>query len=459
MIPNSLFTSSFRWLGKCLRFLKRAGMILAVLALLFFSCRLLDYMYVHEDQWFRILWHHYYEEERNIDNLFLGSSHVYADLNPMLLDALNGQNNFNLSSPVQRLNASYYLLKEADDGHNLSHVYLELYYDVSTGAVGEFDTPEELHWNWGNTDYMKPSLNKVQFMLTMGRPENYADIFLPFVRYREHMLDSEWIHIATAAKQEEGYRSYACTLYDLKGIVQYLDKGYQYSTLVLQEGELLCPQNKLADAPLTADAEKYLRMIIGFCRENDIALTLFINPIHGLQMASVENYEAYTNQIRSIAGKYGLDFYDFNLCREEWLDMQKPEYFADTGHLNSNGAGVFTPFFWQVVSGSSEENKKYFYDSYAEKLAALPPQTYGLLYTDDEGQGIRLLQVASNREEGLEYRIAVTPEGGEERIVQDFSENREFAVPLEEHGICTVSVRAKEAPEDVRTLQIGRAHV
>lgn len=82
--------------------------------------------YSPTEAWYRILWQQFYVHEGEIENLYLGSSHVFCDLNPEILDQLTGKCNFNLSSPNQPLNGSYYLLREADKRNELSHVYLEV---------------------------------------------------------------------------------------------------------------------------------------------------------------------------------------------------------------------------------------------------------------------------------------------------------------------------------------------
>ena len=117
---------------------KRALGILGTFLIFWGIGKGLNVMYVSEGGRNRTLWHQFYEAEGEIDNLFLGSSHVFCGVNTVLLDELNGEHNFDLSSAYQTLNASYYLLKEADRKNDLSHVYLELYYPVSlnieTGA-------------------------------------------------------------------------------------------------------------------------------------------------------------------------------------------------------------------------------------------------------------------------------------------------------------------------------------
>lgn len=70
-----------------------------------------NYIYVNGEPWYRILWHNYYNDEGRIDKVYIGSSHVYCDINPSLLDAVDEGYHFNLSTPGQCLNGSYHLLK------------------------------------------------------------------------------------------------------------------------------------------------------------------------------------------------------------------------------------------------------------------------------------------------------------------------------------------------------------
>lgn len=68
---------------------------------------------------------------------------------------------------------------------------------------------------------------------------------------------------------------------------------------------------------------------------------------------------------------------------------------------------------------------------------------------------MRTFWVASNRDSGMEYRIIITPNEGEQYMIQDFDENKEFALPMSETGICTIVARMKEIPDDVQTLEIN----
>lgn len=101
-------------------------MILAVVILFLTGVKALNYLYWQEDVWSRNLCHNFYGQAKNIDYIYLGSSHVYCDINPEILDEKNGKNNFNLSSGSQRVIESYYCLKEADRRNKIEKVYLEL---------------------------------------------------------------------------------------------------------------------------------------------------------------------------------------------------------------------------------------------------------------------------------------------------------------------------------------------
>lgn len=416
----------------------------------------LGFLYIdyESEPWERIMWHNYYAHSENIDNLFLGSSHVYYDIDPYMMDKLNQGNNFNLSSGSQLLNGSYYLLKEVNKTHKLSHVYLELYYDVSTGNYGNYYDNYAL--NWRNTDYMRWSSNKMEYIYFMCKKEHYPETVLPLLRYRSKLFDTEYIADQITHKSEKEYKDYKYTIKneatdEIK--VEYRDKGYCYNAgeCRLFDISLIWKKNKILDEnPMTEDAELYLRRIIEFCRDEGIDITLFSSPVYELQMISVGNYDAYVKQIQKIAAEYGMNYYDFNLCKEEHFPIQSQENFFDIGHLNSVGAERFTAFLWKVT----EENRvDYFYDSYLEKLKNSEEAFYGLVYSDDEE--MRCYQIASNREKGMEYRIESLSEDGEDYIcLQDYSENKEFQMNGNEHGVFRIAVRKTGDQDAFRTCEI-----
>lgn len=446
MIRTSLFTFNFsKWVKRSCKI--ATGFILAAVL-----THWLNFLYFDPYEWGRALWHDYYAQEENIDSLFLGASHVYYDIDPLLSDEIDGGNHFNLSTGGQRLNSSYYSLKEADKAHDISHIYLELYYDLSTGKNGEYKDHGFLVSGWRNTDYMKLSLNKLEYMLTLSNVENYPETFLPFVRYRKKLFDKEYIRGQIEKKRREDYKKYIYLEKSDSGeiVEEYRDKGYLYQTNELQEEKLRVKQNrKLETDLLSEDAEQYLKKIIEYCQQRGIAITLFSSPIYELQLISAEGYDTYVEQICRIADEYGVSYYDFNLCREECFPIQDIRNFRDLGHMNNRGAEIYTTFFWKVMK---EGKKDYFYNTYAEKLQNSKEAVYGLFYTEEEG--VCSYRIASNREEGIEYRISIRQEDGVELELQDFSENKMFQLKSEEHGTCRIEARKTEGEETIQILEV-----
>ena len=465
MMHSSLYISNFSVDGdrrmrrvKIIIWLKRSIKIVVFFILCFWGVKLLNYGYVREDDWSRIMLHHFYEDNGEIDNLYLGSSHVFFSLNPKILDNLTEQYNFNLSSSGQGLNGSYYLLKEANKKNNLSHVYLELYYRVS--VEGYYEATENKKYIWYNTDNMPLSVNKWCYAWSAGGAEGVLETWLPFVRYRTYLNDYNYITETIANKEKKDFKEYRFMVdfADGNGEAEYRKQGYQYATRIFRNEDRIYVDDTINKAPMCKKAQEYLQEIIKYCKKNDISITLFVSPMDNLQLISTTNYDYYVEQVREIAEEYQVDFYDFNLAKEEYLPIYEEQGFYDVGHLNAKGAEMFTPFFYQIVTGDKEKNKQFFYNSYSEKLLNMEPSVYGLCYTDSETSDDLLEQrcfsIASNRSQGMEYRIIITPEDEKQYMLQDFNENGQFSLPKEEHGTISVVSRMKNEPNDVNTLEV-----
>lgn len=448
------------------KYIRRVAGILAAWLIFAGIVHVLNYMYVNSDDTWRehIIWHQFYENDGQIDKLYLGSSHVFYDLDTAILDKLNGQNNFNLASATQLLNGSYYLLREADRRNELQNVYVELYYFCTTKDNFRSDAEginAEWYKNWWNIDYMKMSSNKLTYMLSITGPDEYVNTLFPFCRYRENLNDGDYIRQVIENRNSDNYVSYEYyyCFDDGNGYDEFQDKGYISSTRRIADASKSFKQTRvLGENPIGEETRKYLYKIIDYCKERDIPITLFISPTSDLDLISTENYDNYIRQVRTIAAERDVPFYDFNLAKEEYLSIQQGEYYRDVGHLNCFGGEMFTSFFHEVVSRDESENKKYFHDSYMERLQDEDPAVYGIYYRDpelwyEEGQ-VRTLWIASNRDSDMEYRIILTPQSGEQYMVQDFNVNKEFTAPYGEHGTCTIVYRMKELPDEVQTMEI-----
>lgn len=443
-------------------YIRRVMGILAALAVCVGIIHILNYLYVDSKyDLTRSTWHSYYKDRGKIKNLFLGSSHVFCDIDSRMMSELTGEYSFDLASTRQPMNGSFYLLREANRDNELTHVYLEMYYGCSI----RFDSDEyqdlidvEYSSNWANIDNMRMSTNKLTYMLSSVGPNNdYIDMLLPFCRYRSQL--GNWAYIKQVM-EDKSKKEYLTHQYRDEYIF-YLGQGFYGSDGGMEEYTRCCEQWEILEKdPIGEKTEKYLRRIIQYCQERGISITLFVSPMDNLELISAINYDIYVHEIRRIADEYQIPFYDFNLAKDEYFPIQNNRYFKDAGHLNLAGAEMFTRFFHQLVSGEEAENERYFYDSYEEKCQGLEPAVYGLYYSEPEndqaGEQSKIMWIASNRDFDMEYRITLTPdEGGNPYIIQDFDTNKEFTIPQDESGVCTITARMKDSSEEIQTIEIN----
>lgn len=304
---------------------------------------------------------------------------------------------------------------------------------------------------------MRMSPLKLDAFFHMNPAEYYIDGAFPWVRYRAHLAEKDWIEDRVNYKRTGNYKKY---IYE-DGLTEYRDKGY-YSTAGEYSNPLFVRERMPEEMHLTEDAEKYLKKIIEYCQKRGISIVLCTNPMYELEPLSTENYDSYAEGIQSVAAEYDVPYYDFNMVKEEYLPIQSPEYFMDAGHLNTRGAEMYTSFFHKVVSAPEKENEKYFYGSYQEKLENGEPRVYGLYcYVTNEAGGQQeeafprmKMAIAAVQGDKVECQVFLTPEGGEAYMLHDFSTDKEFSVPAKEHGICNIVWRRTDGAGEAESLEV-----
>ncbi|MBO4899404.1 MAG: hypothetical protein J5509_03875 [Lachnospiraceae bacterium] len=432
------------------------GIILFVVATLG-----LNYMFVPKDDswmdhWYRILANSYYEQD-HIDNLFVGTSHVHNGVDPFILDDINGEVNFNLSSPGLLWSDAYYMLRQVCSDYDPKHVYLDCYYlnemnnlvweDESRSYVpmDPMDMDDRVKGSWLMIDNIKPSLNRFMMRVNISRNGRLIEGFLPFTRYRAYMIDWERSEAIMAYKQSGEY------LDEKEFLVITGDGGTEtvvYSKGFFSEGvrdfgdvnKVYEVDGKIDSGSYTERSRRYFEKTVEYCVKNGIDVTLINIPIYDLQLISAGDYDAYVSDIRALADKYGIEYYDFNLLKKDQMDLRDEEYYADVSHLNAYGSSVFTPILWDVLSSTADENAEKFYDTYAEKLADQDPKIFGVYYTRDPAAGVKHYTIASNRDD-MTYVVARSLSDGDEatddpvEVVKENGPEKSFDIPVEEHGM------------------------
>lgn len=434
--------------------LKKFKVLIAVMLVVLFgvNCQVLRYLVIDDTaSATRVMMHEFYAQD-NIDILFVGSSFTSYDIDPVIMDRLLGVNTFNASCAHQTIDTSYALIKEAVRCYDVKQIYLELT-DVVARQI-ERNQRESLTDIYLISDYMKPSVNKLVFLLNASTMQHYPNSFILARRNWEKLFDFAYMKEVLDKKKTEVYKQYAYDNLVSYG-TYYAGKGHVVNEDVIEEGKMYShwAYEPIDYGEITNEWRDALTEIIRFCEKNDIELTLFYPPFSSFVYAR-EDHDVYIAMVEELIAGSGVAFYDFILCREEYIPDTNTLYF-DAAHLNRSGAELFSSLLADFMLGNISADEL-FYDSSKGKFQALSPTIYGISCFEEtvsDGAGVRNMKIISNGD--LEYRIFITQTDGDQYMVQDFSENYYFTVPMEVHGICTIIWRMSESPEQVQTVEIS----
>lgn len=378
-------------------------------------------------------------EQEDIETLFLGSSHVFCGYDPQTLDEIMGQNTYLAATPVQKVDGSYYLLKEVIKKNDIKTVYLDVYYRQYRDVPKE-RSDIQMEYIYCITDNMQPGFNRIEFILNASGPERYLEGLLVPSRYGNQLLDLQRFERVVKSKRsgeypysgkpDNFYKGAMITLQST-GNPEMISKIGKFDLARIQE-------NVISDYSLS-----YLDRIVSLCNEEGIELILVATPLTDFHLAAMGNYDLYYDYMKAYARENNIEYYDFSLCRNEVLQLSR-ECFLDIHHLSGKGAVEYSRVFANIMTNyDKEEREKFFYSSVEEKLAALPRQTFGIYLEEDEDTCF--VGVAANYPIDAEYKIvSVDEEGNEIELIQDFSGESKFIVRKQNREWLKIVVREKK---------------
>lgn len=342
------------------RFIGMGALVLILTGFLIHGC---NYLLLDDSQSYtRLTMHELYETKEPIDTLFLGSSHCFRAYDPQLFTKLTGKPSFNLGSSSQNYDTSYYLLREAAKEHDIKTVYLDMHYKFL--FVGRED--RDLVQANIITDYMRPSLNKLEFLTQTSESKQITNRLFPFRREWKRLADIAYLREVFEKKQTKAYKGYEPVIAEQE---HYAGKGFVYSEQEL-DASAITWWEKFGPVAEDMDSNEtytlsYIEKIVEFCREEDIQLIFVTAPSFGQYLEVVGPYDLAYDYINNMAEHYEVPYLDFNLCKEEYLDLQE-DSFMDVDHLNGKGAEELTRLLAKLDSGQVDIDE-YFNPCYDEK--------------------------------------------------------------------------------------------
>lgn len=394
----------------------------------------MEYFLVDDTSYVRIMEHELYNPKENVDVLFLGSSHTYRAFVPEITDEIFGMNTFNAGSSSQGYDGSYALLVEADKHNDLKKVYAEV---CCSHMNNVYRDRTLLTGTYIVSDYMKPSLNKVKFLLGASSSEHYVNSFFPLLRNKEKLLNKDYLKRTLALKQEDTYKEYAYIGEPQVDTEWYNGKGYVANKSRIEEENWSRKDSYSAipDNLTSEDDLRSLQSMVDYCEKNDIELVFIATPISDFRASSYGNYDYAVEQLTSFCESNGIEYYDFNLCKPDYFTYES-QYYLDESHLNCYGAEKFSEVFAKFFTGQIAL-EELFYDSYAERMEETGEKTFGVEYHVTENEGDKEIELVPicNGNPAVYASVFKKAADSEEFVeVQALGELEDVVVPVDEKG-------------------------
>ena len=254
-------------------------------------------------------WEAYLQEpEDSIDTLFFGSSLVYCDVMPTVLEQAGGSSAYVMAGPEQTIPITYYYVREACRTQSPKTIVVEL--------TGMFYS-EYQNFTKVNLGYMPWGRNRLCAIFEAAEPEERLGLLFPIYPYHDRIytVESEEIskHLSPEADARRGYT--------------YLEKAV--------------PQQEITERPFTAESDTYkqnlayLCKLAEYCRKHGIRLVLYVAPSYArIPAAAMQTLQADVQAIPHTA------FFDCNDGTWPQVDAQTGWY--DSLHYNVHGAEIFS---------------------------------------------------------------------------------------------------------------------
>lgn len=382
----------------------------------------------------RVMMHELYSQKK-IDVLFCGASLAYRSFDTKLLDEQLGVNTFNAGSSSQSIDVTYYLIKEAARTSEIKRVVLELspimamYMDIDARDLSGMVSVYAI------SDYMRWSPSKLQLLLNAARPDLFINHFFVARRNWRQLGHIGALRKCVAGKNTSSYKNYEYDFLKHENEA-YAGKGYVASTVRIKDGTFndTYGSNAFSVDRINDDWYLYLDKIIDFCKNSGIELTLVCAPLSEYLVSCYgKEYDKYHNMLSKIAKNAGLAFWDFTLCKAQYLPLDAEDY-QDSAHLNMFGAELFSGLFGDILRDDLSVDDL-FYENTRQKLQERAPAVLGLISEKEKRR------IISNKENALEYEITIVPDNRERYELQHYVTNTEFRVREGETGTISITSR------------------
>lgn len=266
----------------------------------------------------------FYKQEKNsVDMLCLGSSHVFANIDPAILYEDYGISAYDLAGSMQPMWNTYYCLKEALKYQKPSLIVLDVF------RLTEGFTYSKESKVVKNTYGMKLSMNKIESIQeSVESQEDTLRHVFGMATYHNRYYELEEKDFQGGIKKDASY----------KGFCPLLEIQEQKEPKVSEIRETL---------PIEEKTKDYFCRILQLAEENHIPVLLINAPY-----CVTEDDKKVFNELEELLqeGVPGeVAYLDFNKLYKE-MDLDFATDFADSEHLNQTGCEKLNAYLGKYLS-------------------------------------------------------------------------------------------------------------
>lgn len=277
--------------------------------------------------------------QNSLNMVFIGSSHSYCTFDPELFDSHFATSSYQMGTPLQHLDTSYYELQEIYRTQTPDVVVLETYWDVLDDRF-EMKQANSFFEVLQNEELKKEYIKKV-FPLS----EKIKYYLLP-IRFQQDYFAYQANEISK--KIEQTYDVQKKKIQYQEGEEYYRSKGYVYCNMGMLPGEYN-ETNRFRgldgkEWEMDKTQAGYVKKIAELCKQKGSELVMVTAPIALVSMDYIKNYDKIHQKMAALAEEVHANYIDYNIVNQQ-IGMLTNDNFRDDAHLNDSGVQIVDKHF------------------------------------------------------------------------------------------------------------------
>lgn len=304
--------------------------------------------------------------EKNYDVIFVGDSHGETSLDPWIIKRDMGLEAYNACRRIMPVTDIYYLMKEVCFRNSPTTIVYEIdpYYWSIPGVSFGNDT-SLFHSGYSLR-------NRAEYFFDVLLDQAFANAFAD---YRLATRNLSQIAGTVRVKLSPEYwkrspRSIPMTMsaLHLGENYEYMGRGFRYGVGYSDTMDRQFSFSSFKKSKVRKENAERFRQMAEFCRGRGIRLVCIYSALPPYRLVN-ENQDDAHDYFAKICADEGVEYYDFNYAKMEYLDRTDADYVDIDGHMMGPLAVRQTALLARVLQ--SADPSDCFYGSLGETLAAM----------------------------------------------------------------------------------------